>query len=86
MGPALVFVHGTGAPRDPDAERASWLAALPFGARRAGHSRQACSPIGMRTVVLPRPPATPDRVERWLNAWDRDDIIALRPLLERASA
>ncbi|MGC0333933.1 pimeloyl-ACP methyl ester carboxylesterase [Streptomyces sp. SAI-170] len=41
MGPALVFVHGIGAPRDPDAERASWLAALAVGARRAGHSRQA---------------------------------------------
>ncbi|WP_019075232.1 alpha/beta hydrolase [Streptomyces hokutonensis] len=45
------------------------------------------SPIGMRTVVLPRlrpqPPATPDCVEGWLNYWDRDDIIAPRPWLER---
>lgn len=45
------------------------------------------SPIGMRTVVRPRlrpqPPATPDCVERWLNYWDRDDIIAPRPWLER---
>ncbi|RDD85884.1 alpha/beta fold hydrolase [Streptomyces parvulus] len=45
------------------------------------------SPIGMRTVVLPRlqpqPPATPDCVERWLNYWDRDDIIAPRPWLDR---
>ncbi|WP_327400328.1 hypothetical protein [Streptomyces sp. NBC_01288] len=41
----------------------------------------------MRTVVRPRlrpqPPATPDCVERWLNLWDRDDIIAPRPWLER---
>ncbi|MCX5286496.1 alpha/beta hydrolase [Streptomyces sp. NBC_01622] len=45
------------------------------------------SPIGMRTVVRPRlrpqPPVTPDCVERWLNLWDRDDIIAPRPWLER---
>ncbi|GAA2931279.1 MULTISPECIES: alpha/beta fold hydrolase [Streptomyces] len=45
------------------------------------------SPIGMRTVVHPRlrpqPPATPDCVRRWLNYWDRDDIIAPRPWLER---
>jgi hypothetical protein len=45
------------------------------------------SPIGMRAVVHPRlrpqPPATPDCVQRWLNYWDRDDIIAPRPWLER---
>ncbi|MFE5757504.1 alpha/beta fold hydrolase [Streptomyces massasporeus] len=45
------------------------------------------SPIGMRTVVHPRlrpqPPATPECVRRWLNYWDRDDIIAPRPCLER---
>ncbi|WP_435256398.1 alpha/beta hydrolase [Streptomyces althioticus] len=45
------------------------------------------SPISMRTVVHPRlrpqPPATPDCVERWLNFWDRDDVIAPRPWLER---
>lgn len=45
------------------------------------------SPICMRTVVHPRlrpqPPATPDCVGRWLNYWDRDDIIAPRPWLER---
>jgi hypothetical protein len=45
------------------------------------------SPIGMRAVVHPRlrpqPPATPECVQRWLNYWDRDDIIAPRPCLER---
>ncbi|MFD5013753.1 alpha/beta hydrolase [Streptomyces chartreusis] len=45
------------------------------------------SPLGMRTVVHPRlrpqPPAAPHGVERWLNYWDRDDIIAPRPWLER---
>lgn len=45
------------------------------------------SPIGMRTVVQPRlrpqPLVTPGCVGRWLNYWDRDDIIASRPLLER---
>ena len=44
------------------------------------------SPIAMRTVVWPRlvpqPPATPDVVSRWLNFWDRDDIIVARPRLE----
>ena len=45
------------------------------------------SPLSMRTVVrprlLPQPPRTPERVDRWLNFWDKDDIIAVRPLLER---
>ncbi|MET9764519.1 alpha/beta hydrolase [Streptomyces sp. NPDC006372] len=44
------------------------------------------SPLGMRTAVLPRtrpqPPSTPDVVGRWLNFWDRDDVIAARPVLE----
>ncbi|MER5466519.1 hypothetical protein ABT010_39010 [Streptomyces sp. NPDC002668] len=45
------------------------------------------SPLAMRTVVWPRieprPPRTPEGLARWLNFWDRDDIIAVRPLLER---
>lgn len=45
------------------------------------------SPIGMRTAVwprlVPRPPAVPEGVGGWLNFWDRDDILAVRPLLER---
>ncbi|WNI21567.1 hypothetical protein [Streptomyces sp. ITFR-16] len=45
------------------------------------------SPLSMRTVVRPRlrpqPPSTPEHVERWLNFWDKDDIIAARPRLER---
>ncbi|WP_406863913.1 hypothetical protein ABZO31_27165 [Streptomyces sp. HUAS MG47] len=48
------------------------------------------SPIAMRTVVLPRlrpqPPAVPDGTARWLNFWDRDDVIAVRPRLEHALA
>ncbi|MEV6242678.1 alpha/beta fold hydrolase [Lentzea sp. NPDC051838] len=44
------------------------------------------SPIAMRTVVLsrlrPTPPRAPESVQRWLNFWDRDDIIAARPQLE----
>lgn len=47
----------------------------------------AGSPLAMRTVVLPRlvpqPPKTPERVAEWLNFWDKDDIIAVRPVLER---
>ncbi|WP_314246777.1 hypothetical protein [Streptomyces sp. DSM 40907] len=45
------------------------------------------SPIAMRTVVWPRlvpqPPSVPESVGAWLNFWDRDDIIAIRPRLER---
>jgi hypothetical protein len=49
------------------------------------------SPLGMRTVVWPRlfpqPPSTPPGVRRWLNFWDRDDIIVARPQLDvRANA
>ncbi|WP_103508587.1 alpha/beta hydrolase [Streptomyces sp. SM13] len=44
------------------------------------------SPLGMRTAVLPRtrpqPMGTPETVGRWLNFWDRDDVIAARPMLE----
>ena len=40
----------------------------------------------MRAVVWPkvrpRPPTTPDTVVRWLNFWNRDDVIAARPILE----
>ncbi|MEU1405167.1 hypothetical protein ABZ471_22900 [Streptomyces sp. NPDC005728] len=44
------------------------------------------SPLGMRTVVRPRlvpqPPCTPDRVGAWLNFFDHDDPVAVRPRLE----
>lgn len=44
------------------------------------------SPLAMRAVVwpriAPRPPSTPANVMRWLNYWDRDDIIMARPILE----
>ncbi|MHA5052212.1 alpha/beta hydrolase [Streptomyces sp. SD15] len=45
------------------------------------------SPIGMSAAVRPRirpqPLQVPGPVERWLNFWDRDDLIAARPRLER---
>lgn len=45
------------------------------------------SPLAMRSIVWPRirprPPRTPEAVGRWLNFWDRDDVIAARPRLER---
>jgi len=45
------------------------------------------SPIAMRSVVWsrldPQPPRTPEQVGRWLNFWDRDDVIVARPRLER---
>ncbi|MEU9169548.1 hypothetical protein AB0D34_17350 [Streptomyces sp. NPDC048420] len=44
------------------------------------------SPLGMRTVVTPRlvpqPPRTPERVGEWLNFFDSDDPVAVRPWLE----
>ncbi|MCQ0025431.1 alpha/beta hydrolase [Streptomyces somaliensis DSM 40738] len=44
------------------------------------------SPMGTRAAVLPRvrpqPPSAPACVGRWLNFWDRDDIVAARPRLE----
>ncbi|MFC8917960.1 hypothetical protein ACFT5C_19535 [Streptomyces sp. NPDC057116] len=45
------------------------------------------SPLSLRAVVqprtVPRPTATPESVVSWLNFWDRDDLISVRPLLER---
>jgi alpha-beta hydrolase superfamily lysophospholipase len=45
------------------------------------------SPLAMSTVVwhrlTPRPPRTPACVGRWLNFWDRDDIVVARPRLDR---
>jgi pimeloyl-ACP methyl ester carboxylesterase len=42
------------------------------------------SPLAMSTVwhrLQPRPPATPECVGRWLNFWDRDDIVVARSQL-----
>jgi pimeloyl-ACP methyl ester carboxylesterase len=45
------------------------------------------SPLAMSTVVwhrlAPRPPRTPACVARWLNFWDRDDVVVARPRLDR---
>ncbi|ALG06267.1 hypothetical protein [Kibdelosporangium phytohabitans] len=45
------------------------------------------SPLATAAVVLnrlrPAPPATPPRVEQWLNFWDRDDIVVSRPRLDK---
>lgn len=45
------------------------------------------SPLGMRTVVLPslrpRPPTTPPGLVRWINIWDKDDVMVARPDLRR---
>ncbi|OSC74876.1 MULTISPECIES: hypothetical protein [unclassified Streptomyces] len=45
------------------------------------------SPLATGAAVLqrlvPQPPRTPDRVERWLNFWDRDDVVVGRPRVER---
>ncbi|WP_330457141.1 hypothetical protein OIB37_09720 [Streptomyces sp. NBC_00820] len=44
------------------------------------------SPLGMRTVVwprlVPRPQRTPEGVDAWLNFFDHDDPVAVRPRLE----
>lgn len=43
------------------------------------------SPLGTRAVVWPhlrpQPPTTPEPVERWLNFWDRDDVVVSRSSL-----
>ncbi|MEV6828713.1 hypothetical protein [Amycolatopsis sp. NPDC051102] len=45
------------------------------------------SPLAMSAVVwhrlTPRPPRTPECVDRWQNFWDCDDIVVARPRLER---
>ncbi|MFD7028641.1 hypothetical protein ACFWAR_11475 [Streptomyces sp. NPDC059917] len=45
------------------------------------------SPLTMRTAVWPRlvpqPPVVPEGVGDWLNFWDRDDVLTVRPRLER---
>lgn len=45
------------------------------------------SPLATGAAVLqrlvPQPPRTPARVERWLNFWDRDDVVVGRPRLDR---
>lgn len=45
------------------------------------------SPLAMSTLVwqrlVPHPPRTPESVGRWLNFWDRDDIVVARPRLEK---
>jgi hypothetical protein len=43
------------------------------------------SPLAMSTVVwqrlVPQPPRTPENLGRWLNFWDRDDVVVARPRL-----
>ncbi|WP_393101027.1 hypothetical protein [Streptomyces sp. LN325] len=45
------------------------------------------SPLATGAAVLqrvrPQPPRTPVTVERWLNFWDRDDIVAARPQVQQ---
>ncbi|MFD5016234.1 hypothetical protein [Streptomyces chartreusis] len=45
------------------------------------------SPLATGAAVLqrvrPRPPCTPERVARWLNFWDRDDIVVSRPRVQQ---
>ncbi|MFE0256919.1 alpha/beta fold hydrolase [Streptomyces sp. NPDC059010] len=44
------------------------------------------APLATAAVVLnrviPRPARTPHSVERWLNFWDRDDIVVCRPRIK----
>ncbi|MGR6974919.1 alpha/beta hydrolase [Streptomyces cynarae] len=46
------------------------------------------SPMGLRAVVRdrmrPQPLQVPETVDAWLNFWDRDDLIAGLPRLEKA--
>jgi pimeloyl-ACP methyl ester carboxylesterase len=77
-GPAVVVAHSLGSVVALEALH-EWSAAVPLFVTVG-------SPIGMRTVVWPKlrpqPPRTPESVGRWLNFWDRDDVVAARPHLE----
>jgi hypothetical protein len=78
-GPAIVIAHSLGTIVSYEALH-HWSGDLPLFVTVG-------SPLAMRTVVRPRlqpaPPRTPPGVRRWLNFWDRDDIIVARPHLER---
>ncbi|WP_367320211.1 alpha/beta hydrolase [Streptomyces sp. HUAS ZL42] len=45
------------------------------------------SPLGLRAMVgrrtRPQPPRVPGAVAKWVNVWDRDDLIVGRPMLEK---
>jgi hypothetical protein len=78
-GPAIVIAHSLGTIVSYEALH-DWSGEVPLFVTLG-------SPLAMRTVVRPRlrpaPPRTPPGVRRWLNFWDRDDIIVARPHLER---
>ncbi len=78
-GPAVVVAHSLGTVIGFEALHEPGGARVPLFVTLG-------SPLAMRAVVWPRvrprPPATPERVGRWLNFWDRDDIIVPRPILE----
>ena len=78
-GPAVVVAHSLGTVVGFEALHEPGGARVPLFVTLG-------SPLAMRAVVWPRvrprPPATPERVGRWLNFWDRDDIIVPRPILE----
>lgn len=78
LGPAIVVAHSLGTVVTYEAlHRHSGI--IPLWVTLG-------SPLTMRSVVLPRllprPPETPVPVRQWLNFWDRDDIIAARPIIE----
>ncbi len=78
-GPVIVIAHSLGTVVSYEALH-DWSGEVPLFVTVG-------SPLAMRTVVRPRllptPPRTPPGVRRWLNFWDRDDIIVARPRLER---
>ena len=78
-GPTIVIAHSLGSVVTYEALH-DWPGDVPLFVTLG-------SPLAMRTVVRPRlrptPPSTPGTVRRWLNFWDRDDIIVARPRLER---
>jgi hypothetical protein len=77
-GPAVVVAHSLGTVVSFEALH-DYLGEVPLWVTLG-------SPLAMRAVVWPKlrpaPPATPPRVRRWLNYWDRDDVVAARPILE----
>ncbi|MEV4516912.1 hypothetical protein AB0K00_49155 [Dactylosporangium sp. NPDC049525] len=77
-GPAVVVAHSLGSIVALEALH-EWTGPVPLFVTLG-------SPIGLRGAVWQHIPeacrSTPPRVGRWLNYWDRDDLVAARPVVE----
>jgi hypothetical protein len=76
-GPAVVIAHSLGTVVSFEALH-QYPRAVPLWVTLG-------SPLSLRSVVWPKlrpaPPATPPGVREWRDYWDRDDVVAARPVL-----